>query len=351
MIKIKELRLSYNSRFSLYVEKLAVAGGIFTIIGPNGAGKTTLLNIIGLFEKAPAAQLEVLGRDILQCRDTLSLRRMMAVIFSHPYLLDDTVTNNIALPLRLRGVRDRSKVAEMCELFKITHLKSHNATRLSHGEMHRVALARAFVVNPRLILMDEPFLGLDPGYKKLLIEDLHAILKLNKTGVVFITQDHFEALSLADELAVMSNGMIVQRGSPVEVFTRPVSKDIADFIGMETIAEGKIISRQDNLCSIKVNEKIIEAVADLRPGDNVLVCIRPEDVIISMQAEATSARNCFKAAIVKVDPWLLEYKLTLDCGFSLISFVTKQSIESLGLYRDRNVFVTFKATAVHLIKR
>lgn len=351
MIKIKELNLAYNSRFRLYVDSLEIRDGIFTIIGPNGAGKTTLLNIIGLFEKAQAAQLEVLGWDILKRKDTLSLRRMMSVVFSQPYLLNGTVYNNIALPLGLRARRDFRKVDKMCEFFKIAHLKSHNATKLSQGEMHRVALARAFVTEPRLVLMDEPFSSLDPPYKEALIDDLHKIIKLNKISAVFITQDQFEALSLADEIAVMKDGRILQYGSPVEVFNRPASKEVADFVGVETIVEGKILKKEDNLCYTKVDANIIEAVSDLAEGDNVLVCIRPEDVIISSHAETTSARNRFKAKIVRVESWMLEYKLTLDCGFSLISFVTKQSIENLGLKQNKDVFVSFKATAVHLIKR
>ncbi len=352
MIKIKDLNLAYNSRFRLYVDSLEIRDGkIFTIIGPNGAGKTTLLNIIGLFEKAQAAQLEVLGWDILKRKDTFSLRRMMSVVFSQPYLLNGTVYKNIALPLGLRGIRDFRKVEEMCEFFKLTHLKSHNATKLSQGEMHRVALARAFVTGPRLVLMDEPFSSLDPGYKKALIQDLHQFLKLNRITAIFVTQDQFEALSLADEIAVMKDGLVLQQGAAVEVFNRPASKEVADFVGVETVVEGKIIKKEDSLCFIKVADKVLEGVSAFDVDDTVFICIRPEDVTISVQAEKTSARNCFKATITRIELWMLHYKLTLDCGFNLVAFVTKQSIENLDLKAGKEIFAAFKATAVHLIKR
>ncbi len=352
MINIKGLGLTYNSRFRLSIESLQIGDGkIFTVIGPNGAGKTTLLNIIGLFEKPQAQKFEVLGYDVLKGRDILSLRRMMSVVFSQPYLLNETVSSNIALPLRLRGIRDFSKVEKMCDFFKITHLKGQNAKKISQGEMHRVALARAFVTEPKLVLMDEPFSSLDPRYKETLISDLRTIIKLNKTGVIFVTQDRFEALSLSDEMAVMKDGRILQHGSPAEVFNRPLCKEVADFVGIETIVEGRIVKKEDNLCHIKVNNKILEAISDFSVGENVFVCIRPEDITISKHVETTSARNCFKAKIIRNEPWMLEYKLTLDCDFNLVSFVTKQSVYDLNLEPAKDVYVSFKATAIHLIKR
>lgn len=351
MINIKDLSLAYNSRFRLSIENLLIEDEkIFTIIGPNGAGKTTLLNIIGLFEKPQAQKLEVLGYDVLKGRDILSLRRMMSVVFSQPYLLNETVSDNVALPLRLRGIRDFSKVEEMLEFFKITHLKDQNAKRISQGEMHRVALARAFVTEPKLVLMDEPFSSLDPRYKETLINDLRIIIKLNKTGVIFVTQDRFEALSLADELAVMINGKISQTGLPREVFSRPKSLEVANFVGIETIIEGIIIKKKDNLCFIKAEDKVLEAVSDYDAGDKVSVCIRPEDVIISTQPQISSCRNQFNAKITKIEPHILNYKLTLDCGFNLMSFVTRQSIENLDLKPAKEIFAAFKATAIHLIK-
>jgi tungstate transport system ATP-binding protein len=275
----------------------------------------------------------------------------MSVVFSRPYLLNETVYNNIRLPLLLRGADDKESIDSICDFFKITHLKNSNGKKLSQGEMHRVSLARAFITDPKLVLMDEPFSSLDPRYKETLISDLRKIIRLKKTTVIFVTQDHFEALSLSDEIAVMKDGRILQQGLPVEIFSRPSTKEVADFVGIETIVEGEIIKKEDNLCFIRIDDKIIEAVSDLSVGDHVFVCIRPEDVIISTQAQNTSARNRFKAKIIRIEPWMLEYKLLLDADFNLVSFITKQSIESLNLKPQKEVFVSFKATAIHLIKR
>lgn len=350
MIRIKNLKLDFPGRLNLFIDKLAIEKGkVFTIIGPNGAGKSTLLNIIALFQEPDKGVIEISGKNILNLKNKLAFRRKISFVFSRPYLFDQTVHNNIALPLRLRGIRDFKAVDEMLDLFKISHLKANKALTLSQGEMHRAALARAFVTKPELILLDEPFLSLDPVYKESLINDLRGIIKSNEITVVFVTQDQTEALTLADTIAVMKGGRILQQGSPQNVFTMPDSKEVADFIGVETVVEGIIVGKEDNLCFVKAGDGLLEVVSRYNEGDSVLVCIRPEDVVIARHIDSNSARNHFKARIADIKPWGLEYKLNLYCGFNLIASVTKQSIRNMDLKIEDEVFAVFKATAIHLI--
>ncbi len=352
MIKIKNLKIKLSNRFNLCIDDFVIdKGRIFTIIGPNGAGKTTLLNIIAMFDKVDTANVEVFGEDIAKIKNKLPLRREMSFVFSEPYLLKRTVFDNISLPLKLRGSFNKARVEKMLELFKIGHLRDSFAGNLSQGEKHRVTLARAFVTEPKLILLDEPFSSLDKRYKESLVNELRQIIKLNKITAIFVTQDHFEALSMADMIAIMKDGRILQQGTPQEVFTMPVSKDAADFVGVETILEGRIIKKENNLCFIQAADKVLEAVSIYNEGDDVFVCIRPEDVVAATHLETSSARNHFKAKIINIESWGLEYKLNLECGFNLVSYVTKQSIENLGLKLGQEIFISFKATAIHLIKR
>ena len=352
MIKISNLKLDFPGRLTLVIDKLEIERGkVFTIIGPNGAGKSTFLNIIALFQKPDKGVIEIWGEDILNLKDKLVFRRKISFLFSRPYLLDETVYNNIALPLRLRGMRDYKAVDEMLDLFRIGHLKVNKARTLSQGEMHRVALARAFVIKPKLILLDEPFLSLDQTYKESLIDDLRGVIKLNEITALFVTQGQAEALTLADTIAVMKDGRILQQGNPQDIFTIPDSKEVADFIGVETVVEGLIVKKEDNLCFVKAGDKLLEVVSAYNEGDSVLVCIRPEDVIIAKHIDPSSARNHFKAKIIEIKPWGLEYKLNLYSGFNLVASVTKQSIRNLDLKIEDEVFAIFKATAIHLIKR
>lgn len=338
---------------NLTVEK----GGILGIIGPNGAGKTTLLNIIAMLEKPRTGNVEISGKNISTSANKLSLRRSMSFVFSQPYLLNRTVYENVYMPLKLRGIRDSAFVEEMLGVFKINHLRNSNALALSQGEKHRVCLARAFVTKPKLLLLDEPFLSLDRRYKETLVAELRRIIKLNRVTAIFVSQDQAEVLGLADKICVMQDGKVMQQGKPSDIFIRPVSKEIADFIGMETILEGEITKKEDSLCFIRVQDKVLEAVSEYDVGDNVFVCIRPEDVVISLQSDMAgygaeaSARNHFKAKVTNIEPWGLSYKLTLSSGINLIAAVTRQSIESLDLRTGKEVVASFKATAIHLIKR
>ncbi len=352
MIKARGLTLKVSPEFTLSVDSLEVAAGeVLAVIGPNGAGKTTLLNTLALLREAGSGSLELLGRNALAPENRLFLRRSMSVVFSQPYLVNGTVYENAALPLKLRGHKDDGAVERALELFKINHLKDRQARTLSQGESHRAALARAFVTAPKLVLLDEPFGSLDARVKETITRDLRRALKAAGAAVLLVTQDQGEALTLCDSLAVMTGGRIAQQGAPQDVFARPVTKEVADFTGVETILPGTVGAKDDNLCSIQAGGHTLEVVSDCAAGDQIFVCVRPEDVSVSKSREAGSMRNHFSAKITSVEPWRLQYKVGLECGFPLMAAVTRQSVDSLGLKPGLHVFASFKATAAHLIKR
>lgn len=356
MIRIENLKFEFPQRLKLRVDDLYAEGGsTLAILGPNGAGKSTLLNIIALLQKPDSGSIEVSGENILVLKDKVRFRRKISLVLPQTYLLNETVYKNVALPLRLRGIRNARKVDEMLELFKISQLRDYKAGTLSQGQLRRVALARAFVTGPDLLLLDEPFLSLDPRYKESLSAELRVILRKSRATTLLVTQNHSEALSLADKLAVIKDGRILQQGRPQDIFLKPVSKEVADFVGIETLLEGNIARKENGLCFVNVRDRVLEAVSEYDAGDNVFACIRPEDVVISSQADAQcgldSARNRFGAVITGIEAWGLRYKITLDCGFNLVASVTRQSVETLELKPGKEVSVIFKATAIHLIRR
>ncbi|MBI4351468.1 MAG: ABC transporter ATP-binding protein [Elusimicrobia bacterium] len=352
MIKLKNLELRLPSGFVLRIDSLEIGEGeMFAIIGPNGAGKTTLLNVLGLLQETGAGALEIAGRNALVPSDRTALRRSMSYLFSRPCLVNDTVYNNIILPLKFRGEKDDGRAAGMLETFRITGLRDCNANQLSQGERHRVSLARAFVTRPRLVLLDEPFSSLDARGKEAIIADLGRLTRAAGTTVVLVTQDREEALSLADVLGVMKGGRLLQRGGPQELFSRPASAEVADFMGVETVLSGEVSAKSDNLCSVSVAGGALEVVSACEAGEKVLVCVRPEAVSVSKAAGAGSMRNQFKGRITAAEPWRLEYRLSIDCGFSLLAAVTRRSLDELGLKPGDEVYASFKATAAHLIRR
>lgn len=353
MIRIRNLKLEYPGRFNLSINELSVEKGkILSIIGPNGAGKTTLLNLIGMFENLKGGSIKVLGQEIASGnKDKLYLRRRISFVFSRPFLLNRPVWENVSLPLALRGKNDGKRVDEILRLFGVSALKEQNAFTLSQGQAHRVSLARALVSEPELILLDEPFLSLDSLCKEKLMQDLRRIIKEKKITAIFVTQDQFEAMRMADTMAVMFEGRILQQAGPEDIFTRPASKQVADFVGVETVIEGSVIDKKENLCFVKIRDRVLEAVSDCVIGDEVFFCLRPEDITLAKKLEDTSARNHFKAKIARIEPWKLGYEVVLSAGFNLAASVTRQSLEDLSLKTGDEIFVLFKATAAHLIKR
>ena len=331
-------------------------GETLAILGPNGAGKTTFLLTLARLLIHSQGELLFKGQDITLPALTVPYRRRLAMVFQEPLLLNTTVFNNVAAGLKIRRMGRAEigkRVAKYAELVKIAHLLHRDARKLSGGEAQRTNLARAFATEPELILLDEPFANLDAPSRDSLIDDLHNILGQTGTTAILATHDRLEALRLANRLAVMDGGKFVQIGDCHEVMNHPVNEVVASFVGMETIFSGSVLTVSDGSFVISVAGHAIEALGNVEVGEQVTCCIRPEHIIISHDnaMTGTSVRNNLPAKILKIIPQGPFFKLHLDCGFFLASYVTQQSLESLSLREGYDVTVSFKATAVHLIRR
>jgi tungstate transport system ATP-binding protein len=331
-----------------------VQGQVLVLIGPNGAGKSTLLlTLAGLLKPARGTLLfrgERIGNG------GFDYRRHIAMVFQEPLLFDTTVFGNVAAGLKIRGVARAEierTVPGYLDRFGIGHLAKRSARKLSGGEAQRTSLARAFVTKPEVVFLDEPFSALDPPTREALIGDLERILRETHTTAVASTHDQTEALRLADRLAVMNEGKIVQIGPAAEVINRPADGFVASFVGVETVLPGRVLRTFDGVFTAAVGGGEIQAVGHARAGDAVLCCIRPEHVTLSTNAPfpGSSARNVFSGTIRKITPLGLFHRVHLDCGFDLVAYVTRQSLEELSLAEGGKVTASFKATAVHIIPR
>ena len=331
-------------------------GEVLVILGANGAGKSTLLQTLAFLRTPTSGSLQFDGEEISFHAPSLALRRRLAVVFQEPLLFDTTVEANIASGLKLRGVTTaiiRERVTQWLEQLGIAHLAHRQARTLSGGEAQRVSLARAFVLDPDFLLLDEPFSALDAPTRDSLIDLFHRLQQHTRTTTLFVTHDRQEALRLADRIAVMERGAIAQLGTPEEVFSQPVSETVASFVGIETILRGTIDSQRDGFAEVDVGMgKRIAVASPLTPGSHVTLCLRPEEVTLLAHSEAvtpSSARNDFPARVTRILPWGSMFKVQLDCGFPLVAFVTRPSIDILHLHEGSTVAATFKATAVHVI--
>jgi tungstate transport system ATP-binding protein len=183
------------------------------------------------------------------------------------------------------------------------------------------------------------------------MDDLGAALRQTRTTAVLATHDQMEALQLADRMSVLHQGRIVQSGTGPEVINQPVDEFVAGFVGMETVLPGRVASSAMGLCRVAVAGLEVESVGSPSLGEAVLVCVRPEQVTLSLHAAAdTSARNSFTGTVTRIVPRGPFFKVELDCGFRIAALVTPRSLEELALGPGVDVVASFKATAVHLIR-
>lgn len=208
-------------------------GEVVAVIGPNGAGKSSLLHALALLHPARFAAYCWEGRKVRLPDEALALRREMAVVFQESLLLAGSVLENVATGLRLRGVpaAERRRTAqEMLDRLSIGHLARRSSRQLSGGEAQRVSIARALAVKPRLLFLDEPFGALDVLARSALIRDLKGLLAQESTAALFVTHDFTEIPPIADRVAVLHEGRLLQLGTPAEVFNQPATELVRDLV-------------------------------------------------------------------------------------------------------------------------
>lgn len=339
---------------TLTIDAFALGPGeVLAVIGPNGAGKSTLLQVAGLLLRP--AEGEVLFDGVAVRGDGLVHRRRVAVAMQEALLLDMSVLDNVALGLKLRGVgkREREETARRwLGRFGIEHLARRSALKVSGGEAQRASLARAFAVAPDVLLLDEPFGGLDQPSRLTLIDELAAVLRETGVSALFVSHDRDEALRLAGRIAVVLAGRLRQIGSAEEVFGAPADEEVAAFVGVETIVPGRIVEVRDGLATVEAAGRRIYALAGSATPGPVRVCLRPEDIVLRLASEEAaggSARNHLVGTVREVRVAGPEARVVIDCGFALVATVTKLSAEDLNLTPGLEVAATFKATAVHLL--
>lgn len=225
IIRLEKIEYHVPNRRILSIPELVIEKGkTYGMMGPNGAGKSTLLKIISFLNSPTEGIIYFNGEKISANNVTLEQRRNIAIAMQQSLLLDTTVFQNIALGLKIRKVprkEIKEKVEFWLEKFNIAHLSSKHAFKLSGGEAQRVNLARALVLEPKLLCLDEPFSALDFPTKMRLIKDFKSILKTTDTTTIFVSHDLLEVKHLTNELFILINGELQQHGLTDEVIERP----------------------------------------------------------------------------------------------------------------------------------
>ncbi|AJC70761.1 molybdenum ABC transporter ATP-binding protein [Thermococcus guaymasensis DSM 11113] len=319
------------------------AGEHFIILGPSGAGKTVLLEIIAGIIEPDSGRIYLNGRDVTELPPE---KRGLAYVPQNYALFPNmSVYDNIAFGLKVRKVPKpeiERRVREISKVLGIEHLLHRKPRTLSGGEQQRVALARALVVEPPLILLDEPFANLDVQTRSRLIGEMKRWREELGFTALHVTHSFEEAVSLGDRVGVMLGGRLVQVGSVKEVFSKPASEEVARFLGFENIIEGIAEGRKLRANGVEI-ELPVEAKGRVRVG------LRPEDIILSLEPIRTSARNEFKATVESVEELGPLIRVHLRIGnLHLRAFITRSSMLEMGITKGREVYVSFKASALHV---
>ncbi|KAF5082560.1 MAG: ATP-binding cassette domain-containing protein [Methanoculleus horonobensis] len=330
--------------FSLSNVSLSVEDGeYFIVLGPTGAGKTILLETIAGIYTPDAGRIFLNGRDIT---DVPARERNIGMVYQDYMLFPHlTVEANIGFGLRSHRADPafiRGKIQESADLLNISHLLHRYPGTLSGGEQQRAAIARALVMEPEALLLDEPLSALDVKTRESLRAELARIHEATGTTIVHITHNFEEVFDLADRVAIMRGGDVIQVGTPEEIFRRPNSDFVAGFVGVENLLRGT--GSADG--TVAVGDLRISAENGI-PGP-VSVAIRPEEIQLSKTPLSKNGRNVVFGRVDSVRPNGGLVRVSVDAGVLFKVTLTRQGFEEAGVAPGDAVHLAFRPSAAHV---
>jgi ABC-type Fe3+/spermidine/putrescine transport system ATPase subunit len=319
---------------------LSIAAGEFVcLLGASGCGKTTLLRILAGFTRPDSGEVLVDGKRVDMLPPN---RRAVGFVFqSYALFPTKTVAENIGfgLAVRRRPRKEISgRVAALCDLVRLAGMESRYPHELSGGQQQRVALARALATDPSMLLLDEPLSALDAKIRAHLRGEIRAVVDRLKITTVYVTHDQEEALSIADRVAVMDAGRLLQVDAPLDIYLRPRERFVADFVGTTNALPGRPLDgARVEVCGMAIDAGVPERLRGVRA---VTVCIRPEHVLLSQPrpgaGRATIAAAAFGGAMVRV-------RLAAADGRELVADVPTHEWQALRLAAGGDVAWTVRA--------
>ena len=344
MIRVEDLNIRLPG-FNLTDINLGVAENeFFILMGPTGAGKTLLLEAIAGLVPVKSGKIIIGERDITKLPPE---RRGVSIVYQDYALFPHlTVLENITYGLhfhRIEKTLAEERLNRLLEVLNLSHLQHRLPANLSGGEKQGVALARALMVNPKVLLLDEPLSALDPGFREEVRSALKRLHQSSTTTFLMVTHDFAEVLSLAGRAAVMNDGRIEQMGDVTEIFKRPGSPFVADFVGMKNLYKASFGKTHAMVSGLR-----IEIGRRVDPPSRYLA-IRPEDIVISLDRLSSSMRNNYSGIVTRIDNQGFYYEI--DVRVKDVSFkglITKGALVELGLEEGSPAYISFKASAVHI---
>jgi tungstate transport system ATP-binding protein len=354
LLTLRNVTVRHGEHVALQSAALEVyVGEVLALIGPNGAGKSTLLRVMGMLQRPDQGTVVFRGRNALN-GNSLELRRRIATVFQEPLLLNATVHQNAALGLKLRGVsRDEidRRLGPWLQKLNIAHLAARSARTLSGGEAQRTSLARALVLEPELLLLDEPFSALDPASREVLLHDFQRIVKETGVTTVFVTHDRDEAFTLGNRVGVLNRGRLLQLESRENVFLRPETEAVAQIVGVENCLPGLVEGIDGNYTVIATHGVRAYTTRRLEVGAKVVACIRAEDIYLTRESCEAEIPNRFTGKIIELSSGMAGHRIVLDCGLlRLVALLARKESLDVAPSEGERLTVRFSPAAVHVIE-
>lgn len=318
-------------------------GEIFVLVGPTGAGKSRFLEILAGFSRQDQGSIRLGEREVTQAAPE---ERKISIVFQEPQLFPHlNVRENI-----LYGAQDSTLFAELVQVLDLEPHLLKPVHILSGGERQLIAMARALMVRPGVLLLDEPFSAIDPQNRKNVIEAVRRVHRRLEITVLMVTHNFEEALYLGHRLGILMAGKLVQVGLPQEVFLHPADPTVARFLGSENLFAGRFEGKEGTACGalvpalFKSNSVILHVLAEHEgPG---FALIHPQDITLALERLRSSALNQLRGCVQSIATAGSTVELQVDAGLIFKVFITHQSLRQLNLTEGGEVYLTFKAASV-----
>ncbi|MDI6025661.1 ABC transporter ATP-binding protein [Corticibacterium sp. UT-5YL-CI-8] len=317
-VSIEKLTKSYGNARAVNAISMKIAEGEFiSLLGPSGCGKTTTLKMIAGFEDVTEGAIRFDGQDVV---NTPAEKRDIGMVFQNYALFPHmTVEQNLAFGLEMRKVpkpQMRERIAKVLDMVQLKGYEARYPRQLSGGQQQRVALGRALVIEPKILLLDEPLANLDAKLReemRVFIRDLQ-----RRVGIttVYVTHDQAEAMTMSDRVVVMFGGRIAQIGSPTDIYERPENHEVAEFVGQVNLVQAKVESVGEGTATVTspLGDFTLPTKISVKPGNMVSLALRPEAIELSKATEGQPAATVLASYYSGA---LMDYRLKLDNGDEL----------------------------------
>ena len=344
MLKLENIHKAFDD-FNIQNVNLTInRGDYYVILGKSGTGKTLILEMIAGLLMPDKGKIWLEKKDITKAK--VKDRDVGLVFQDYAIFPHKTVFKNIAYPLK--GEKHlKERISSLAKQTGVEHILHRYPSTLSGGEIQRTVLARTLAAEPKVLLLDEPLTSLDVQFKK----ELQGLLReLNRQGktIVHVTHDYEEALSLANKVAVMHEGKIVQQGKVNEVFRNPANKFIADFVGIRNFFYAQVLSETNTNHKVaRINDEVSVAFLNqVVSGSECIVTIDARHVILSPNKLDSTALNNYRGEITDIIPSVNGLEVIIDIGVEIAAIITSASYQRFHMDKGKKMWVSFKASAV-----